>query len=150
LAIERNKLFARATAAYKSGRMAEAKAYGAEGRRVDARMREASRAAATRIFKQRNTDESLSKGVIDLHGLHKDEAQEMLEELLPQLRDKRLQNAVILTGSGHHTLGPQKGKARLRAAVETILQDWGMRYSSVADGGGHVGAFSVSLASVNW
>jgi hypothetical protein len=43
------------------------------------------------------------QGALDLHGLHVDEATELLSAMLPDLADAGLKRAVLVTGSGHHS-----------------------------------------------
>jgi hypothetical protein len=45
----------------------------------------------------------------------------LIKKLLPSLCEGnrgRLSHATIVTGTGHHTLGPQKGQARLLPAIQ--------------------------------
>ena len=52
-------------------------------------------------------------GTLDFHGLHVAEAKECLIELLPLLKSMNtLSHVTIVTGTGHHSNGPQ-AKARL-------------------------------------
>lgn len=72
------------------------------------------------------------------------EAIEFLIEMLPQLANEGLQTIRIVTGTGHHSSGPQ-GKARLRPAVERFLQSEEYQYSEVPDQRGHVGMILVQI-----
>ena len=83
----RNQYFMRATEAFQRGDKAAAKALGQEGRRWNAAMKARHKAAALAIFASRNPSESkiYEEGVLDLHGLHVQEAMEALEELLPDI-----------------------------------------------------------------
>lgn len=47
----------------------------------------------------------LLQGVLDLHGLHVQEAVELLDSILPALIRAKVKEATILTGSGHHSGG---------------------------------------------
>ena len=151
LAIRRNAQFARATSAFRAGKKAEAKRLGAEGRRLDALMRREAGEAGQRIFRERNKEERVfGRGVVDLHGLHKDEATGVLEELLPRMRDRGLELATVVTGTGSHTLGPQKGRARLLPGLQAALAEWNVAFRAVPDRNGHVGALQVRLETVSW
>lgn len=56
--------------------------------------------AAQQIFMQRNTEATVLRGQIDLHGLHVAEAEECLRALLPRLRDLGVRQIHVITGSG--------------------------------------------------
>ena len=73
------------------------------------------------------------------------EARDCLLNHIPYFKEKRVPYAVVITGSGHHTLGPQKGQARLLPAIETLCEELGMVYQNVVDQQGYKGAVKVFL-----
>ena len=81
---------------------------------------------------------------MDLHGLHVAEAVEFLAQMLPKLADEGVDSIYLVTGSGHHSKGPD-GNARLLPAVERFLVGEGCQFSRVADGAGFVGMLLVDL-----
>lgn len=134
----RNKYFDRAAAAFKKNDGATAKRLGALGREANERMKELHRQAAQAIFKARNPRHVLD--VVDLHGLHVSEALERLPLALEKAPPGILR---IVTGTGHHTKGT--GRARLRPAVKTWLQENGYFFEEVVDANEFVGSFKVEI-----
>lgn len=101
--------------------------------------------AAQAIFESRNPSSQVyTEHLMDLHGLHVAEAVELLTQMLPKLADEGLETMYLVTGSGHHSKGPQSN-ARLLPAVEQFLATEGYQYSPVADGRGYVGMLMVDL-----
>jgi len=152
LAIARNKLLEEATRAFQSGQRAQAKALASRGRQMCAAMHAKHAECARAIFASRNPPSRLMGGVVDLHGLHCAEAEALLLEgcgLLTELREKYplLKYVDLVCGSGNHTLGPQKGRARLLPAVEEAVRELGLRYSLVRDPQGFVGGLRVTLGN---
>ncbi len=89
--------------------------------------------------------ESLSKGLIDIHGLHVAEMVESLNEILPYMRKRNIRSLNIVTGSGHHTVGPQQGIARLLPAVESYCSELGLRFAYIRDPNGYRSGINVKL-----
>ncbi|CAN8063113.1 unnamed protein product [Agarophyton chilense] len=133
----RNKYFDRAAAAFKRNDGATAKKMGALGREANERMKELHRKAANAIFATRNPPHV--HDVIDLHGLHVNEA----IERLPSALEGKKGRVRILTGTGHHTKGT--GRARLRPAVKKWLQDNDFFFEEVVDVNEFVGSFIVDI-----
>ena len=79
-----------------------------------------------------------------MHGLHAAEMELCLEEVLPWLKDQGLRSAVIVTGTGHHSSGPQKA-AVLLPAVGEYLERAGYTHALVKDNKDYVGGYKVSL-----
>ncbi|KAF5743148.1 pentatricopeptide repeat-containing protein [Tripterygium wilfordii] len=128
----RNVYFEQARQAYLIGNKALAKELSAKGQLHNAYMKEAHGKAQESIYRQRNPVGPEMQGngrgdeqIIDLHGLHVNEAIHVLKHELSVLRstaraaDKRLQ-AYICVGTGHHTRG-SRTPARLPIAVQGYL-----------------------------
>lgn len=52
----------------------------------------------------------------------------------------------VVTGTGHHTLGPQQGQARVLPAVMQLCDELGLKYSQVVDKNGYTGGLKIKLA----
>lgn len=93
--------------------------------------------AAKNIFKQRNSnlDSSRRDAVIDLHGLHPNEAVDILSDTLNGLVAKSYRGKVIIvTGTGHHS----RGRVKVLPAVKQYLEQrgWKPKDASLGDGKG--------------
>ncbi|DAZ98013.1 TPA: hypothetical protein N0F65_004503 [Lagenidium giganteum] len=145
LACARNKCFMGATQAYRNGNKSLAKSLSNQGQDYNTKMKKYHFMAASQIFNSRNpTSQLYDERLMDLHGLHVAEAVEFLSHMLPKLADEGLESIYIVTGSGHHSKGPQ-GNARLLPAVERFLATDGYQFSPVADRRGYVGMLMVDL-----
>ncbi|KAG7376456.1 hypothetical protein PHYPSEUDO_013383 [Phytophthora pseudosyringae] len=145
MACARNKCFMGATQAYRNGNKALAKGLSKQGHDYNAKMKNFHFLAASEIFESRNPPSQLYMDrMMDLHGLHVAEAVEFLTQMLPKLADEGVDSIYLVTGSGHHSKGPD-GNARLLPAVERFLAGEGYQYTPVADGAGFVGMLLVDL-----
>lgn len=145
VAHKRHRLSVSLAAAAISGNKALAKSLSKQGHDLNAQMKQCHFAAAQTIFEARNTTSQLyNDRVMDLHGLHVAEAVELLAHMLPTLADEGLEHMYLVTGSGHHSKGPQ-GNARLLPAVEQFLVAEGYQFTPVADNRGYVGMLMVDL-----
>ncbi|KUF79193.1 NEDD4-binding protein 2 [Phytophthora nicotianae] len=149
MACARNKCFMGATQAYRKyelfGNKALAKGLSKQGHEYNAKMKNFHFLAASEIFESRNPPNQLYMDrMMDLHGLHVAEAVEFLTQMLPKLADEGVDSIYLVTGSGHHSKGPD-GNARLLPAVERFLAGEGYQYTPVADEAGFVGMLLVDL-----
>ncbi|RLN10157.1 hypothetical protein BBJ28_00010866 [Nothophytophthora sp. Chile5] len=135
----------KATAGLMAGNKALAKGLSKQGHDYNGKMKNFHFLAASEIFEARNPPSQLyMERVMDLHGLHVAEAVEFLTQMLPKLADEGVDNIYLVTGSGHHSKGPN-GNARLLPAVERFLTGEGYQFTAVADGRGFVGMLLVDL-----
>ncbi|CAH0519615.1 unnamed protein product [Peronospora belbahrii] len=145
MACARNKCFMGATQAYRNGNKALAKGLSKQGHEYNAKMKHFHFLAASEIFESRNPPNQLYMDrLMDLHGLHVAEAVEFLTQMLPKLADEGVDKIYVITGSGHHSKGPN-GNVRLLPAVERFLVGEGYQFTPVADGAGFVGMLLVDL-----
>ncbi|XP_037554182.1 NEDD4-binding protein 2 [Nematolebias whitei] len=127
--------FAKAADAFKQGRKEVASFYAQQGHLHGQRMREANHRAAVQIFERVNSS-LLPRNILDLHGLHVDEA---LEHLAQVLHDKIADceqglcqpHLSVITGRGNHSQG---GVARIRPAVIDYLNNNHYRFSEPKPG----------------
>ena len=145
LAKARFSYFNRATNAFRSNRKAEAKRLAAEGRKLEARMREANAKAAAEMYAHRNQKLATNGSInaIDVHGLLPEEALEAIENYLTKLQEDGTSQEwmCIITGTGHHS---RTGKAVLRDEIAAYLDDIQVPFFETSkDGRG--GMFMVQL-----
>ena len=150
----RNQLFMQSVDAYLRGNRKLAKELSKEGKEHDVEMNRLHRIASEHIFKMRNG--KLRENVIDVHGLHVDEAIRKLKERIAQIRKRGGQKGKnskknkgngyaldILTGTGHHSFG---GFAKVGPAIRSFAQSQGIRHKKLTfvDGrGGNIRLFIV-------
>lgn len=142
----RNAYFEQARQAYLVGNKALAKELSAKGQWHNGLMKAAHGKAGEAIYRQRNVGtthlQNLIQGedrLIDLHGLHVNEAIHVLKNELAGLRNTarsigQRQQVLICVGTGHHTKGART-PARLPAAVERyLLEDEHLDYTEPQPG----------------
>ncbi|XP_027368914.1 polyadenylate-binding protein-interacting protein 7-like isoform X2 [Abrus precatorius] len=142
----RNAYFEQARQAYLIGNKALAKELGVKGQLHNMHMKAAHGKAQESIYRQRNpvAPEMQVNGrgherMIDLHGLHVNEAIHVLKHELSVLRstaraaEQRLQ-VYICVGTGHHTRG-SRTPARLPIAVQRyLLEEEGLDFTEPQPG----------------
>ena len=131
----KSKFFNRATDSYLSGNKLAASKYSAKARELDQVMKSVNYSAGKTIYQQRNSN--LEEGVVDLHGLHPQEAIDILGEELRRLKTSGYRGKLmVVTGTGNHS----KGKGKLGPEVEKFLRESGYRigYGSLVDGRGGI------------
>ncbi|RKP06134.1 hypothetical protein THASP1DRAFT_5167, partial [Thamnocephalis sphaerospora] len=106
----------RAREAYLRGKYSMAKRFSLLGQGHNAEMAKYHRMAAEEIFAARN--QSRYQAIIDLHGLHTDEAIEFLDTHLWRLHDEGKTRAFVFSGAGRHSIG----RAKLLPAVIDYLE----------------------------
>ncbi|KAI3827698.1 hypothetical protein L1987_01781 [Smallanthus sonchifolius] len=142
----RNSYFEQVRQAYLVGQKALAKELSAKGQLHNMHMKAAHEKAQESIYNQRNPSSLDMQGngrgrerIIDLHGLHVNEAIQVLKRDLMTLRniarstEHRVQ-VYICVGTGHHTKGIRT-PARLPVAVQRyLLEEEGLDYSEPQPG----------------
>ncbi|CAL5037337.1 unnamed protein product [Urochloa decumbens] len=134
----RNACFEQARQAYLIGNKALAKELSMKGQAYNAQMKAAHEKAREAIYRQRNpVSQRGGDGLIDLHGLHVNEAIHILKVELAAIKSaarvagERMQ-VMVCVGTGHHTKGSRT--ARLPIAVEQFLLDQGLQYTQPQPG----------------
>lgn len=142
----RNVYLEQARQAYLMGNKALAKELSVKGQLHNMQMKAAHSKAQESIYRQRNPISPDQQGggrcqekMIDLHGLHVNEAIHVLKQELSLLRnaarlaEQRL-HVYICVGTGHHTRGART-PARLPIAVQRyLLEEEGLEYSEPQPG----------------
>ncbi|NWW45976.1 N4BP2 protein, partial [Pedionomus torquatus] len=119
---KRQECLKKAGEAYRMGMKPVAAFYAHQGRLHEQKMKEANHAAAVQIFEKVNTS-LLPMNVLDLHGLHVDEAVDHLSRVLQEKSEEYQQTGgkpylCVITGRGSHSQG---GVARIRPAAIRYL-----------------------------
>ncbi|XP_015273829.1 PREDICTED: NEDD4-binding protein 2 [Gekko japonicus] len=121
--------------AYRMGMKPVAAFYVQRGRLHEQKMKEANHDAAVQIFETVNAS-SLPENLLDLHGLHVDEALDHLSRVLQEKTEECSQAGgkpylYVITGKGNHSLG---GVARIRPAVIKYLGSHKFRFTEIKPG----------------
>ncbi|KAM5272197.1 NEDD4-binding protein 2 [Ctenodactylus gundi] len=132
---KRTDCYRKAKEAYRMGKKHVATFYAQQGGLHDRKMREANHLAAVEIFEKVNAS-LLPQNVLDLHGLHVDEAIQHLMTVLQQKTEECKHNGgkpylSVITGRGNHSQG---GVARIKPAVIKYLTSHNFRFSEIKPG----------------
>ncbi|NWI19931.1 N4BP2 protein, partial [Crypturellus soui] len=126
---KRQEYLKKAGEAYRMGMKPVAAFYAQQGRLHEQKMKEANHAAAMQIFEKANTS-LLPMNVLDLHGLHVDEAVNELSRVLQEKSEEYQQTGgkpylYVITGRGSHSQG---GVARIKPAAIRYLTSHNFRW----------------------
>ncbi|XP_062348707.1 NEDD4-binding protein 2 [Cinclus cinclus] len=132
---KRQECLKKAGEAYRMGMKPVAAFYAHQGRLHEQKMKEANHAAAVQIFERVNTS-LLPMNVLDLHGLHVDEAVNHLSRVLQEKSEEYQQTGgkpylIVITGRGSHSQG---GVARIRPAAIRYLTSHNFRFTEIKPG----------------
>ncbi|XP_015453053.1 NEDD4-binding protein 2 isoform X3 [Pteropus alecto] len=132
---KRMECYSKAKEAYRMGKKNVATFYAQQGSLHEQKMKEANHLAAMEIFEKVNAS-LLPQNVLDLHGLHVDEAIEHLMTVLQQKTEEFKQDGgkpylSVITGRGNHSQG---GVARIKPAVIKYLISHSFRFSEIKPG----------------
>ncbi|CAH6891157.1 NEDD4-binding protein 2 isoform X3 [Phodopus roborovskii] len=132
---KRMECYSKAKEAYRMGKKNVATFYAQQGSLHEQKMKEANHLAAVEIFEKVNAS-LLPQNVLDLHGLHVDEAIEHLTAVLQRKTEEFKQNGgkpylSVITGRGNHSQG---GVARIKPAVIKYLTSHCFRFSEIKPG----------------
>nr|XP_025949473.1 NEDD4-binding protein 2 isoform X3 [Dromaius novaehollandiae] len=131
----RQECLKKAGEAYRMGMKPVAAFYAQQGRLHEQKMKEANHAAAVQIFEKVNTS-LLPMNVLDLHGLHVDEAVNQLSRVLQEKSEEYQQTGgkpylSVITGRGSHSQG---GVARIKPAAIRYLTSHNFRFTEIQPG----------------
>ncbi|XP_010215226.1 PREDICTED: NEDD4-binding protein 2 [Tinamus guttatus] len=132
---KRQEYLKKAGEAYRMGMKPVAAFYAQQGRLHEQKMKEANHAAAMQIFEKANTS-LLPMNVLDLHGLHVDEAVNELSRVLQEKSEEYQQTGgkpylYVITGRGSHSQG---GVARIKPAAIRYLTSHNFRFTEIKSG----------------
>uniref|UniRef100_U3JJL3 NEDD4 binding protein 2 n=1 Tax=Ficedula albicollis TaxID=59894 RepID=U3JJL3_FICAL len=132
---KRQECLKKAGEAYRMGMKPVAAFYAHQGRLHEQKMKEANHAAAVQIFERVNSS-LLPMNVLDLHGLHVDEAVNQLSRVLQEKSEEYQQTGgkpylIVITGRGSHSQG---GVARIRPAAIRYLTSHNFRFTEIKPG----------------
>ncbi|XP_019408428.1 PREDICTED: NEDD4-binding protein 2 [Crocodylus porosus] len=132
---KRQDCLKKAGEAYCMGMKPVAAFYAQQGRLHEQKMKEANHAAAVQIFEKVNTS-LLPMNVLDLHGLHVDEAMNHLSRVLQEKSEEYKQTGgkpylCVITGRGSHSQG---GVARIKPAAIKYLTSHNFRFTEIKPG----------------
>ncbi|XP_063166345.1 NEDD4-binding protein 2 isoform X2 [Candoia aspera] len=131
----RQECLRKAGEAYRMGMKPVAAFYVQQGQLHEQKMKEANHDAAQQIFEKVNASK-LPENLLDLHGLHVDEA---LNHLCRVLQEKTKEYSLaggkpylyVITGRGNHSQG---GVARIKPAVMKYLTSHKFRFTEIKPG----------------
>ncbi|XP_025893333.1 NEDD4-binding protein 2 isoform X2 [Nothoprocta perdicaria] len=132
---KRQESLKKAGEAYRMGMKPVAAFYAQQGRLHEQKMKEANHAAAMQIFEKVNTS-LLPMNVLDLHGLHVDEAVNELSRVLQEKSEEHQRTGgkpylYVITGRGSHSQG---GVARIKPAAIRYLTSHNFRFTEIKSG----------------
>ncbi|KAI4538867.1 hypothetical protein MG293_011134 [Ovis ammon polii] len=127
--------YSKAKEAYRIGKKDVATFYAQQGSLHEQKMKEANHLAAVEIFEKVNAS-LLPQKVLDLHGLHVDEAIEHLMTVLQQKTEEFKQKSgksylSVITGRGNHSQG---AVTCIKPAVIKHLTSHNFRFSEIKPG----------------
>ncbi|MBN3310206.1 N4BP2 protein, partial [Amia calva] len=127
---KQQECFCKAAEAYRQGKKDVATFYAQQGHHHGQKKKEANHRAAMRIFERVNAS-LLPQNVLDLHGLHVDEAIHHLKDVLQDKMAEWQQNRgkphlSVITGRGNRSQG---GVARIKPAVIDYLTNHNFRFT---------------------
>jgi DNA-nicking Smr family endonuclease len=109
-------LFNQARDSFVAGKKSHAKSLSAQGHALNDRMHALHRQASESIFQSRNSGGG-GELLVDLHGLHPDEAVRWAKERIEGIK-RRGVKVYIVAGTGHHSRGRAKVLPVVRGALE--------------------------------
>ncbi|KAM9027918.1 NEDD4-binding protein 2 isoform 2-T2 [Ara ararauna] len=132
---KRQECLKKAGEAHCMGMKSVAAFYAHQGHLHEQKMKEANHAAAVQIFEKVNAS-LLPMNVLDLHGLHVDEAVNQLSRVLQEKSEEYQQTGgkpylCVITGRGSHSQG---GVARIRPAAMRYLTSHNFRFTEIKPG----------------
>uniref|UniRef100_A0A8D0GT23 Smr domain-containing protein n=1 Tax=Sphenodon punctatus TaxID=8508 RepID=A0A8D0GT23_SPHPU len=132
---KRQECLKRAEEAYRRGMKPVAAFYAQRARLHEQKMKDANHDAALQILEKVNAS-PLPENVLDLHGLHVEEAINHLSRVLKEKTEEYNQTGgkpylCVITGRGNHSQG---GVARIKPAVLKYLTSHNFRFTEIKPG----------------
>ncbi|CAN2388498.1 NEDD4-binding protein 2 [Pristimantis euphronides] len=127
--------YRKAAEAHNRGMKQVAAYYAQQGYLYGQKMKEENRRAAVHIFERVN-ECLLPENILDLHGLHVDEAMKHFRKVLQDKREEFKQNGgkshlLVITGRGNHSQG---GVPRIKPAIIDFLTNHNYRFQEKTPG----------------
>ncbi|KAM8940292.1 NEDD4-binding protein 2 [Pelodytes ibericus] len=127
--------YKKAAEAHSRGMKQVAAYYAQQGHLYGEKVKEENQRAAVQIF-QRANEFLLPENILDLHGLHVDEAMKHFRKVLQDKMEENKQNGgkshlSVITGRGNHSQG---GIPRIKLAVVDYLTNHNFRFTEIRPG----------------
>ncbi|KAB5515435.1 smr domain-containing protein [Coniochaeta sp. 2T2.1] len=131
-AAKKSACFDKASAAYKSGDGAAAKALSSEGKKHAAAQDAYNKQASEFIFRENNASGRVAGDTIDLHGQFVEEAEDILEARIRDAQARGQRHLHVIVGRGNHSSGHVQ---KIKPRVEQVCRQLGLDYATEANEG---------------
>ncbi|KAN0024343.1 hypothetical protein ACTFIV_008749 [Dictyostelium citrinum] len=129
IAKERDDLHKQADKAFESGDKSLGHQLREQAKAKTQELEKASKEASRSVFLSKNAKND--KFTVDLHGLHANDAIELLVERLDEIKSQKGKEFTIITGAGNHS---DANGPKIKPMVHKLMKEKGYTYSEVNNG----------------